>query len=153
MADGDQTTGQVPVTPGPYATPPATSRPEPRGLGAAVNDVQTDARAFIAAEISLLTAEVSTKVRKIGIAGAFGAAAGVIALYALGFLLVTLRDVFDLFIPLWVADLVTAVLLLVVVGALALLARRLIGQGVPPTPNQAIGEARTAVAALKEGDR
>jgi hypothetical protein len=114
-----------------------------------VSAVQRDLQAVISAEINLLRTEMTTKFRALGIAIAFGAVAAVLALYMLGFLLGTIRDVLDLWMPRWTAELTIVVVLLVAIGILVLLAKRMINRGTPPVPERTIDEARATMATVK----
>lgn len=92
-----------------------------KSAGQLMKEVTEDLSTLIRKEIELAKQEVgesiSTKVK----GAAIIAIAGVLGFFALIFLLLAIRDGFDTFLWTWVADIVTAVVLLAIgaVGALA----------------------------------
>ena len=120
-----------------------------RGIGGAARRVAEHARALVRLEIELAGIELKRKVTALGAGIAMLAAAATLALFGLGFLLATLADALDSFLPRWLALLVVALLLLAVAGVLAMLGLRSVRRGTPPTPEQAIHEAKLTAGALK----
>lgn len=92
-----------------------------KSAGQLMKEVTEDLSTLIRKEIELAKQEVgesiSTKVK----GAAIIAIAGILGFFALIFLLLAIRDGFDTFLWTWVADIVTAVVLLAIgaVGALA----------------------------------
>ena len=130
-------------------TPPQSAEKQ---LGDIVADVTAKANLLVKEEIELAKAEVSQKVKRLGIG------AGLIAVSA-AFLLFFL--IFFLhFLALGIADwtglkpyvgyAIVCFLLLVFAGILALIARRSLKKGSPPMPQMAIEEAKKTRAAIEE---
>jgi uncharacterized membrane protein YqjE len=101
-------------------------------------------------EIALAKAELTEKGKHAGIGiGLFGGG-GVLALYGTGALIATLIIVFDLFLPLWLAALIVAVLLFAVAGVMALLGKKQVTKAVPPEPEAAIASVKADVDEVKQ---
>src|SRR5690242_4364309 len=101
-------------------------------------------------ELALARAEMTAKAKRAGTgAGLFGAA-GILALYGLAALLATLVIVLDLVLPLWLAALIVAVVLLLVAGVMALVGRGQVRQATPPVPEQAVGSVRADLRTVTE---
>jgi hypothetical protein len=127
--------------------------PDDKSLGDLVTQVSENASLLIREEIELAKAEVEQKVRSIARGAIVGVVAGVFLLFALIYLLEAaawgLNDVFDSF---WLGFLIVggALVALAIIGAL--IAVRSLRSGTPPTPEQAIAEARLSRAALDHPD-
>jgi hypothetical protein len=118
------------------------------GVQAAVHEVAEHARTLVRLEGELAALEVRRKIAALGAGVALLVAGGVLALFALGFLLATLAAALATVLATWLA-------LLVVGGGLTLVAVLLLAigvsqlrRGVPPVPEQAIAEAKLTGAAL-----
>jgi hypothetical protein len=118
------------------------------GVQAAVHEVAEHARTLVRLEGELAALEVRRKMAAVGAGVILLVAGGVLALFALGFLLATLAAALATVLATWLA-------LLVVGGGLALVAVLLLAigvsqlrRGVPPVPEQAIAEAKLTGAAL-----
>ena len=120
-----------------------------QGVGGAAKQVADHAKALVGLEVELAALELKRKVTALGVGIAMLVAAAAFALFALGFLLATLAEAFDAFLPRWLALLLVAVLLLALAGVLALLGLRSVQRGTPPTPEQAIREAKLTTSALR----
>jgi uncharacterized membrane protein YqjE len=100
-------------------------------------------------EIALAKAELTEKGKHAGIgAGLFGGG-GVLALYGVGALIATLIIVFDLFLPLWLAALIVAVVLFAVAGILALLGKKQVTKATPAEPAEAVASVKADVDEVK----
>src|SRR3954447_5796558 len=112
------------------------------GLGPAVKQVTEHASALARLEVELATLELKRKVAALGVGIGMLVAAGLFALYGLGFGLAAagagLAAVLDTRLALAV---VTGGALLLV-AILALLGIKSVKKGTPPVPEQAIDEAR-----------
>jgi hypothetical protein len=118
------------------------------GVQAAVHEVAEHARTLVRLEGELAALEVRRKIAALGAGVVLLVAGGVLALFALGFLLATLAAALATVLATWLA-------LLVVAGGLVLAAVLLLAigvsqlrRGVPPVPEQAIAEAKLTGAAL-----
>jgi membrane protein len=82
------------------------------------------------------------------------AGAGVVlAWFAVGALVTAAIAGLAVVMPVWLAALIVAVVLLLLAGAFALAARSKIAQAAPPTPEQAIEGLHRDVATVKEAAR
>ena len=118
-------------------------------LGAAAKQVAEHASALARLELELAKLELTRKVAALVTGIALGLGAAVLALFMLGFLLAAGAAGLDTFMPTWLALLIVAGALLLLVGVLGMLALRSIRKGTPPVPEQAIREAKLTQAALK----
>ena len=130
--------------------PQVTDRQADESLGELVTRVSENASGLIREEIELAKAEIEQKIRRIARGAIAGAVAGVFLLFALIYLLQSaawgLNDAFN---SLWLGFLIVGVAL-ILLGALgALFAVRSLRAGTPPTPDQAIEEARLIREALE----
>jgi Putative Actinobacterial Holin-X, holin superfamily III len=118
-------------------------------LGAAAKQVAEHASALVRLELELAKLELTRKVAALVTGIVLGLGAAVLALFMLGFLLAAGAAGLDTFMPTWLALLIVAGALLLLVGLLGLLALGRIRKGTPPVPEQAIREAKLTQAALK----
>jgi len=100
-------------------------------------------------ELALAKAELSGKAKHAGKGIGLFSGAGVAALYGLAVLLATAVIALDLVMPLWLAALLVGVLLLIIAGILALVGRRQVKQGVPPTPDEAVASIKADIETVK----
>ena len=95
-----------------------------KSAGQLVKEVTEDLSTLVRKEIDLAKAELGKSMAAKAKGAAIIAIAGVFGFFALIFLLVALRDGLDEFLWTWLADLVTAVVLLAMGGIAALVARK-----------------------------
>ena len=95
-----------------------------KSAGQLMKEVTEDMSTLIRKEIELAKQEVGASVSAKLKGAAIIAIAGVLGFFALIFLLLAIRDGFDNFLWTWLADLATAVLLLVIGGAGAMMAKK-----------------------------
>jgi len=107
----------------------------------------SDASTLVRQEILLARQEVTEGLAKTAAASAFLVAAGVLALYALGFLLYTVAVAIGG--PDWLGFAIVTVVLLLVVTVLALIGRSRLARS-KVAPEQAKTELRAAATELKE---
>jgi hypothetical protein len=119
------------------------------GVGEAAKRVADHAKALVNLEVELATLELKGKVAALGAGIALLAAGGILALYGLGFLFATAAAGLDTFMPHWLSLLVVALALFGIGGVLALIGKQRVDKGTPPTPDQAIREAKLTTEALK----
>ena len=79
------------------------------------------------------------------------AAAGLLALYALGFLLATIAVALALFLPTWLALLIVTLVLFLIIAILILAGRSKLQKLQAAPPPQAPAEAKTTIATVKDG--
>jgi membrane protein len=118
-----------------------------RGAGA-------HASAIARLEVRLALLELKQKLATMGVGAGLAAGAALLGFFAVAFALATMAAGIDVELPLWGALLIMTGFLLAVTAGLVLLARRSFRRGLPPTPEQAIEEARlTAEALTTDGNR
>jgi hypothetical protein len=121
-----------------------------RPIGDVVNRISETASLLVREEIELAKAEVEQKVKQIARGAIVGAVAGFFAFLGLILLLEAgawgLNEVFD---SLWLGFLIMGVGLFVFAGLGGLFAARSFKAGAPPTPDQAIEEARLIREAIE----
>ena len=165
MPDEKQTPPPVPpvppVTPPPAVPPPAaaTTKPpkpeDPRSIGELVFDVSEGVSGLVREEIQLAKAEVGEKVGSLARGAVVGIAAGVFAFLALilvmdGIAWLLNEEVFNG--KTWPGFFIEAAIFLLIAAVAALLAYKAVKKGAPPTPDQAIEEAKLTKEMLsKEG--
>jgi protein-S-isoprenylcysteine O-methyltransferase Ste14 len=124
-------------------------------LGEIVNDISSKASLLVKEEIELAKAEITTKVKRLGVGAGLITVAAVFLFFFLIFFLHMLAlgfaDWFSL--KTWVGYAIVCILLLVFAGILALVARRFFKKGSPPVPVMAIDEAKKTRAAIEEARR
>ena len=123
------------------------------GVGDAAKQVADHAKQLVSLEVELASLELKRKIANLGAGAAMMLVGGVVALYGLGFLLATAAAALDAVMPRWLALLIVALVLLLVAGVLAMLGVRRLQRGTPPTPEQAIHEAKLTTSALKGNGR
>ncbi|MGW5051640.1 phage holin family protein [Actinokineospora sp. NPDC004072] len=101
-------------------------------------------------EMALAKAELREKGRRMGAGAALGGAAGVLAWFGLGALLVAAGAALALVLPVWAAALIVGAVLLVVAGILAAIGIGDVKKATPPVPEQAIASTRRDIDAIKE---
>jgi len=130
----------------------SSANPRAGGIRASAARVVAHLRALAQLEKELARAELERKGATIGAGVGLAIAAGVLALYAVGFGLATLAAVLALAVDWWLALLIVFLVLVLLVVGLAFAARSLLRAGTPLKPEQAIEEARLTKQVLR-GDR
>jgi Putative Actinobacterial Holin-X, holin superfamily III len=128
----------------------ATSSPNGHAsVGDAAKRVADHAKALAGLEVELATAEMKRKAGALGLGiGLFGLA-GLLGVYAVGFLLATVAAALALTLDLWLSLLLVGLGLVVLIVVLALVGRWSIRRATPPLPEQAITEAKLTSEAIK----
>jgi hypothetical protein len=121
-----------------------------RSIGDLVNEVSEKASFLVREEIELAKAEVEQKVKSIARGAVVGAVAGFFALLGLIFLFHTAAwGLNDLFGGVWEGYAIVAGALFLLAALGGLFAARSLKSGTPPTPDQAIEEARLIREAMQ----
>lgn len=127
-----------------------TTRGSERTLGQLVSDASTDLSNIVKGELDLAKLEIKSDVQKAGKGGGMLAAAGVFALFMLGFLLTAaawgIAEGLDW--PNWAGFLIVAGVLALIAGILALVGLKSIKK-VKGKPERTIDNAQRTVAAIK----
>jgi uncharacterized membrane protein YqjE len=119
------------------------------GLGPAAKNVAERASALVRLELELAALELQRKVATLAKGIAFGLAAAIFVLYALGFGLAAAAAGIATTTSVWLALLIVTGALVLLGLVLGLLALRAIKKGTPPVPEQALREAKLTTEALK----
>lgn len=126
-----------------------TTKGTERTLGQLVADASSDVSSIIKGEIALAKLEIKSDVSKGGKGAAMLAAAGVFALFMLGFLLSALAwGLHELGLPVWASMLIVAGVLLLITLVLALMGKSALSK-VKGKPERTIDNAQKTVAAIK----
>ena len=104
-----------------------SSRRSNKSAGQLMKEVSEDFSTLFRKEIELAKLELTESISAKAKGAAIIAVAAVFGFFALIFVLLGLRDGLDTFLWRWVADLITALILLLVGGVAALVARRFLG--------------------------
>lgn len=126
---------------------------ERTGLGGAAKQVAEHASALARLELELAALELGRKVKALAVGIGLALGAAILLLFALGFGLAAIAAALAIPFSTWLALLIVAGGLLVVIGLLGALAIRSFKQGTPPVPEQAIEEARLTGEAIKADGR
>ncbi len=112
--------------PQPPRTSPASaaSRSDQPSIGELINRISENISALVKNEIELLRAKALRTARTAGVGAALLTAAGIAALFGLGFLLGAIVDAIALALPVWAAKIIVAVVLFAVAVAVALPGKR-----------------------------
>ncbi|TDE22123.1 phage holin family protein [Actinomadura sp. 6K520] len=120
------------------------------GTGELIRQATRQVSDLLRAELRLAVAELKDKGRHAGTgAGMFGGAA-LVALYGVGALIAAAIAAIAVALPVWASALIVGAVLLLVAGILAMLGRSQTRRAAPAKPEQAMDEAKQAVAELKE---
>jgi len=92
-------------------------------IATSITDIQNRGKRLIQLNVELLTAELKRKGQQFGAAIGLFVAAGVVALYAIGFALATIAVALYIVLPLWLALLIVTAALFLIVLILALVGR------------------------------
>jgi hypothetical protein len=135
---------------GPSTAPDDLGSGQPaRGIFGSAKRIAAHVSVLARLERELARAELERKAGTVGAGAALAVAAGVLALYALGFGLAALAAALALAVDWWLALLIVFGILVLFVIVLGLVAKSLIRSGTPLKPEQAIEEAQLTKQILK----
>ncbi len=138
------------TTGGPSTAPEDAGRVKPpRGIFGSAKRIAAHVSALARLERELARTELERKAGTLGAGAAVGVAAGVLALYALGFGLAALAAALALAVDWWLSLLIVFGILVLLVIVLALVSKSLIRSGTPLKPEQAIEEAQLTKQILR----
>lgn len=129
----------------------STTSSEPRGIRASARRAIAHFRAITQLEKELAALELKQKAQSLGAGAALGLAAGVTALYAVGFALATMAAALALVVDWWLALLIVFGVLVLLTLILGLLASKMMKRGTPLMPEQALEEAQLTKQAVRSG--
>jgi uncharacterized membrane protein YqjE len=118
-----------------------------------VERLAADVSTLVRDELELAKREMTVKAKRAGAgAGLFGGA-GVLALFGVSTLILTIGAALALAMPAWLAALITTVAVLAIAGVAALIGRKQVKRAVPPEPLEAMESGRRDVEAVKDAVR
>lgn len=127
-----------------------TSGEQERGPVSAAKDAAGRMSAIARLELRLAVAELKEKISPLGTSAGLAAGGVLLGLFTFAFTLATITAGIATALPVWAALLImTGATLATTLGLLAL-ALRTLRRGMPPTPEQAIEEAKLTASALTE---
>jgi len=121
----------------------------PIPVSEAARNVAEHASSVAKLELELATLELKKKVAALGLGIGLGAAAGLLAVFMLGFALATLAAVLATFLDWWLALLIVTAALGGLASLLGVLALKQVRKGSPPVPARAIREAKLTTEAIR----
>jgi hypothetical protein len=121
------------------------------GLGAAAKLVADHARTIVKLELELAATELKKKVVALGLGIGLLVGAALFGFFALAFALAAAAAGIATAVSTWLALLIVAGGLFLLVGVLGVVGLGAVRKGTPPVPQQALEEARLTTEALKNG--
>ena len=118
-----------------------------------VSQLSEQVTTLVKDELALARLEMVEKGKKAGKGAGLLGASGVIAMYGVGALFVTIGAALALVMPVWAAALIVTVLLFAGAGVAALIGKKEVQQAVPPTPEAAMASGRRDVDELMSAAR
>lgn len=104
-------------------------------------------------ELALARIEMVEKGKRAGTGAGLLGGAGVLALYGVGGLLITVGALLALAMPVWAAALIVTVVLFACAGVAALIGKNQVRRALPPEPEAAMESGRRDVEAVKAAIR
>lgn len=104
-------------------------------------------------ELALARVEMVEKGKRAGTGAGLLGGAGVLAMYGVGALLVTIGAALAVVWPTWLAALVVTVVVFAIAAVAALLGKKQVQQAVPPAPTAAVDSTKRDVDAVKSAVR
>jgi hypothetical protein len=131
------------------SAPEPSSAPRKRSLVELVTSIPTLVADLVQREIDLLKAEMTAKLKALGVGAGILAAAALVLLAMLGVLLTAGILALSLIMPGWLAALLVAAGLLIVAVILGLIGYRVLKKGVPPVPTESIDSLKRDLRAIQ----
>jgi uncharacterized membrane protein YqjE len=131
----------------------AATTPPDDSIAALINQVTEESSRLVRTELKIAQLEMTDKAKTAGVGlGAFGAA-GVLAMFGIGCLIVTAIFALALVVPSWAAALIVGVVVLAIAAVAALIGKKKVTEAVPPVPSAAVENVKADVAEIKESAR
>jgi hypothetical protein len=131
------------------APDPQNAAPRRRSLVELVTSIPTLVTDLVQREIDLIKAEMTAKLKALGVGAGVLAAAVLLLLAMLGVLLTAGILALSLIMPGWLAALLVAAGLLIIAAILALIGYRILKKGIPPVPTESIDSLKRDLRALQ----
>ncbi|MDY7090147.1 MAG: phage holin family protein [Actinomycetota bacterium] len=126
-----------------------TTHTEQQPVGQLVNQLSEQVSTLVRDELTLARMEMVEKGKRAGTGAGLLGGAGVIALYGLAALFVTMGALLALILPVWAAALIVTVVLFAAAGVAALIGKNQVKHAVPPEPIEAMESGKRDVEAVK----
>jgi uncharacterized membrane protein YqjE len=126
-----------------------TTHTEQQPVGQLVSQLSEQVSTLVRDELTLARVEMVEKGKRAGTGAGLLGGAGVIALYGVGALFVTIGALLALVMPVWLAALIVTVALFAAGGIAALIGKNQVKQALPPEPEAAMASGRRDVEAVK----
>ena len=107
----------------------------PSALGEIIARLADNISGIISGEIALAKAQAKRLAKEGGLGAGLLAAAGLLALYALGYLFTSIIEALALALPMWASYLIVSVVLFIIVAILALLGKNALERAQADVPN------------------
>ncbi len=127
----------------------ANTNHDRRSVRQLVEQLSTDARGLVRAEVSVMRAELAEKARRLAIGVALIAFAAVFGLIALGAGTATAIIALSNVLATWLAALIVTVVCVLLAGAALLAGLRAVRRGVPPAPTESVESMKEDVSWVK----
>lgn len=122
---------------------------EDRSLGTIIKELTADLSTLFRSEIALLKFEVKDTVAKLGSGTALFAAAVFLALFGLGFLIVSaVLGLVALGVPAWLSTLIVTIILFIAAGVCAMMGKKKFA-AVQFVPTESVEQIRTDIESIK----
>ena len=126
-----------------------TTHTEQQPTAQLVSQLSEQMSTLVRDELTLARLEMVEKGKRAGTGAGLLGGAGVVALYGLGALLVTIGAALSLVMPVWVAALIVTVVLFAVAGVAALIGKGQVQKAMPLEPKAARESGKRDVEAVK----
>jgi hypothetical protein len=126
-----------------------TAAPRRRSLVELVTSIPTLVADLVQREIDLIKAEMTAKLKALGVGAGVLAAAVLVLLAMLGVLLTAGILALSLIMPGWLAALLVAAGLLIIGAILGLIGYRILKKGIPPVPTESIDSLKRDLRAIQ----
>lgn len=126
---------------------------EEQPVGQLVSQLSEQMSTLVRDELALARIEMVEKGKRAGAGAGLLGGAGVIALYGVSALLVTIGALLALVMPVWAAALIVTVVLFIAAGVAALIGKNQVKQAVPPEPEEAMASGKRDVETVKTAIR
>ena len=135
-----------------YATAAKAQEPtnlHDKSLAELFKDLSQQTATLAREEVELAKAELTAKGKRLGLGAGILGGAGAVAFLALGALVACVIAALSEALPVWLAALIVAVVLLAVGAALGLVGKAEIQRASPPVPEEAVKSTKEDIAWLK----
>jgi lipopolysaccharide export LptBFGC system permease protein LptF len=118
-----------------------------------VSQLSEQVSTLVRDELALARTEMTEKGKRAGKGAGLLGGGGVLALYGLGALFLTIGAALAEVMPAWLAALIVTVVLFAAAGVAALLGKKQVQQAVPPAPTKAVDSTKRDVQTVKDAVR